>query len=154
MKMFVGVTDNDWFYNVKKEKCEEVNYWKPSGQRFKALKRNDLFLFKLHSPYNYIVGGGFFIDFSDLPVSLAWEAFGIKNGVNSLEDLITSINKYRQNEIIFGNDPKIGCIILSSVFYFEREDWIPVPDDWSRNIVQGKSYDLSNRYSRLLCFSR
>ncbi len=38
-------------------------------------------------------------------------------------------------------DLAIGCIVLTSPFFFEREDWIPVPRDWHRNIVQGKGYD-------------
>ncbi len=28
-------------------------------------------------------------------------------------------------------------------FYFDEQDWIPVPQDWSRNIIQGKTYDWS-----------
>ena len=34
----------------------------------------------------------------------------------------------------------IGCIILTSPFFFDKSDWIPVPEDWKPNIVQGKSY--------------
>lgn len=145
MKMFVGVTDNDWFNTVKKANCEEVNFWRPSGQNFKALNINDMFLFKLHSPYDYIVGGGFFVDFSILPSSLAWEAFGIENGVRSLDELKFKIKKYRKKELL-KNNPNIGCVILSPVFYFEEKDWIPVPKDWSKNIVQGKTYDISSEY--------
>ena len=38
-------------------------------------------------------------------------------------------------------DPTIGSLILSTPFFFEKEDWIPVPQSWSPNIVQGKTYD-------------
>lgn len=31
--------------------------------------------------------------------------------------------------------------ILSSPFFFAKEQWIPIPADWSSNIVSGKSYD-------------
>lgn len=81
MKMYVGITDYDWFTTLKQENCEEVNFWKPGGRsNFRALREGELFLFKLHSPKDYIVGGGFFLKFSILPSSLAWDAFGIANG--------------------------------------------------------------------------
>ena len=61
MKMYVGITDYDWFQTLKQANCDEVNFWKPGGQtNFKALDEGELFLFKLHSPMNYIVGGEFF----------------------------------------------------------------------------------------------
>jgi putative restriction endonuclease len=54
----------------------------PSGSRqFKLLEPGEPFLFKLHSPRNFIVGGGFFVRHTALPCSLAWSAFGVKNGV-------------------------------------------------------------------------
>ncbi len=42
------------------------------------------------------------------------------------------------------SDPVIGCIILTAPFFFERSEWIPVPQDWKPNIVQGKSYDTDS----------
>ena len=57
MKMYVGITDYDWFQTLKKAKCDEVNFWKSGGQtNFKVLDEGEMFLFKLHSPRNYIVG--------------------------------------------------------------------------------------------------
>ena len=81
----MGVTDKDWFESVSRMNADEVNFWQPSGSRqFRALQPGEPFLFKLHSPDNYIVGGGLFVRYSVLPVSLAWDAFGGKNGVSSL----------------------------------------------------------------------
>ncbi len=142
MKIYVGITDFDWFKILKQANCDEVNFWKPGGRtNFKALDEGDLFLFKLHSPKDYIVGGGLFLKFSILPSSLAWEAFGIANGANSLMELNNRIYKYKKTDRLSDPDPYIGCIILSMPFYFDEQDWIPVPRDWSRNIVQGKTYD-------------
>ena len=43
------------------------------GASFKALHMGEPFLFKLHSPRNYVVGGGFFTKFLALSqFSLAW----------------------------------------------------------------------------------
>lgn len=142
MKMYVGITDYNWFKTLKQANCDEVNFWKPGGRtNFKALNEGDLFLFKLHSPNDYIVGGGFFLKFSILPSSLAWDAFGVANGANSLLELNNRVYKYKKTNRLSDPDPYIGCIILSMPFYFDEIDWIPVPHDWNRNIVQGKTYD-------------
>ena len=147
MKMYVGITDYDWFKTLQQANCDEVNFWKPGGRtNFKALDEGDLFLFKLHSPQDYIVGGGFFLKFSILPSSLAWEAFGIANGAKNLLELNNRVYKYRKTNRLSDPDPQIGCIILSSPFYFDKQDWISVPQDWNRNIVQGKTYDTSGLY--------
>lgn len=146
MKMYVGITDYNWFKTLKQANCDEVNFWKPGGRaNFKALNPGDLFLFKLHSPKDYIVGGGFFLKFSMLPSSLAWDAFGIANGANNLLELNNRIYKYKKTNRLSDPDPSIGCIILSMPFYFDEQDWIPVPSDWSSNIVQGKIYDTAEK---------
>ena len=151
VKMFVGVTDYDWFQTLKQAGCEEVNFWKPSGKtQFRALSEGDLFLFKLHSPRDFIVGGGFFLKFSLLPTSLAWDAFGVANGASHLSELKNRVYRYRKMERHQDPDPQIGCIILSMPFFWEQEDWIPVPANWSGNIVQGKTYDLTDEYGRQL----
>ncbi|HBE78181.1 MAG TPA: hypothetical protein DDW65_10430 [Firmicutes bacterium] len=46
--------------------------------------------------------------------------------------------KYRSKNGKIEIDPVIGCIILTSPFFFDEPEWIPVPADWSPNIVQGK----------------
>ena len=147
MRMYVGITDFDWFQTLKQANCDEVNFWKPGGRtNFRALNEGDLFLFKLHSPKDYIVGGGFFLKFSILPSSLAWEAFGIANGANNLIELKDRIYKYKKTNRLSEPDPQIGCIILSMPFYLDEREWIPTPKDWNSNIVQGKTYDASEAY--------
>ena len=151
MKMYVGITDSDWFNILKQANCDEVNFWKPGGRtNFKALNEGDLFLFKLHSPQDYIVGGGFFLKFSILPSSLAWEAFEIANGARSSIELNSRIYKYKKTNRLSDPDPQIGCIILSMPFYFEEQDWIVAPKNWNRNIVQGKTYDTNESNGMLL----
>lgn len=59
--MYVGITDYEWFKTLKQANCDEVNCRKPGGRtNFKALAEGDLFLFKLHSPQDYIVGAVYF----------------------------------------------------------------------------------------------
>jgi putative restriction endonuclease len=145
VKSYVGVTNNDWFNFLRQRRyLDEINFWQPGGNRlFGALRVGEPFLFKLHSPYNFIVGGGFFTHASILPVSLAWDSFGEKNGVGSLIEMRRRIERYRRMPTSSKEDYSIGCIILQSPFYLEREDWIPAPPNFHLNTVQGKTYDLT-----------
>jgi len=143
MNFFVAVTDYDWFQlHASKSRVDEVNFWRPSPEAsFKALSPGQMLLFKLHSPRNFIVGGGFFTRFIQLPLSLSWEAFGEGNGVRSLSEMRDRIAKYRRVPIELTENPTIGCILLAEPFFFRDAEWIPVPLDFSLNIVQGKGYD-------------
>jgi HNH endonuclease len=144
MKLYVGITDYDWFrLHSSKAFVEEVNFWKPSSQLgFKVLQWGEPFLFKLHAPRNFIVGGGFFTKFLKLPVSLAWQTFGEANGARSLEEVRIRIAKYRKQPIGPTEDPVIGCILLEEPFFFAEQDWIPIPSDFKAGIQMGKSYDM------------
>ncbi|PKM79830.1 MAG: restriction endonuclease [Firmicutes bacterium HGW-Firmicutes-14] len=149
MKFYVGVTDNKWYNYLSNTNPDEINFWRPGGSRvFKVLEPNDLFLFKLHSPLNFITGGGFFVRYSTLPVSLAWEAFGNKNGAPDFHSFLNAIYTYRKSNRKSEPDPVIGCIILTSPFFFNESEWIPVPEDWKPGIQQGKSYDTSTLVGR------
>ncbi|MBK6657363.1 MAG: HNH endonuclease [Proteobacteria bacterium] len=149
MKLWVGVTDKNWFDFLMRLAPDEVNFWQPSGSRnFKVLQPGEPFLFKLHAPNNFIVGGGFFVRYSALPASLAWDAFEEKNGVTSLSDLRTRVQRYRPKDNAL--DPIIGCNVLVEPFFFERKDWIPVPESFALNIVSGKSYDTATEAGRSL----
>jgi putative restriction endonuclease len=149
MKIWVGVTDNDWFTRLSQLEPDEVNFWQPSGSRiFRALQPGELFLFKLHSPINFIVGGGHFVRHSVLPASLAWDAFDQKNGVASFAELLTRIRRNRRKDNAI--DPVIGCNVLAEPFFLQRPKWIPVPQGWAPNIVQGKTYDTESAEGRSL----
>lgn len=142
MRMYIGVTDERWYEFLERLRPDEVNFWQPGGRAgFKALNPGELFLFKLHSPKNFIVGGGVFLRHAFLPVSLAWQAFAEKNGTPNYYSFRESILRYRKVDPRTEPDPTIGCIVLSQPFFFSRDQWIPVPSDWSSNIVQGKTYD-------------
>jgi len=145
LKAFVGVTDNNWFQFLSSiPGIDEVNFWQPSGQTtFGALDPGEPFLFKLHSPLNYIVGGGFFAHSTILPISLAWQAFGEKNGASSLIEMRGRIEKYKRLSSPSKDDYPIGCILIEQPFFLERSEWIPVPSDWKPNIVRGKTYDIT-----------
>lgn len=139
MKFYLGTTDYNWFNYLSKISPEDVNFWQPGGKtNFKVLTPGAPFLFKLKSPYNVIAGIGFFSSHTFLPVSVAWETFRNRNGCNSEEDLRKMISSYRT--VWWEENPTIGCIVLTNPIFFEQKDWIEVPENWSKSIVQGKSY--------------
>jgi putative restriction endonuclease len=151
MKYWVGVTDETWFEYLAQQQPDEVNFWQPSGIRgFRAIEPGAPFLFKLHSPENYIVGGGFFVRHSILPLSIAWKAFAEKNGAPDYQTFQQQIFTYRKRRGQTEPDPKIGCIILTTPFFFSESDWIPVPKDWKLSIMQGKTYDTTGHIGAAL----
>src|SRR5689334_685366 len=116
VKLFVAVTDSDWFDFLAAKPRDEVNFWQPSGSAsFRALSPGELFLFKLHAPDNFIVGGGVFSHASVVPLSMAWEAFGEGNGAPDLLTMRARIVRYRRRSgdlVTDRSDPMIGCRIL------------------------------------------
>ncbi|TLZ33525.1 MAG: HNH endonuclease [Gammaproteobacteria bacterium] len=95
-----------------------------------------------------MVGGGHFVSYSALPASLAWDAFGVKNGVASFDELRSRIRRYRRKDNAI--DPVIGCNVLAEPFFLQQREWIPVPQSWASNIVQGKTYDTESGEGRAL----
>jgi putative restriction endonuclease len=57
MKIWVGVTDKNWYEHLTRLAPEEVNFWQPSARPpFKNLPEGTPFLFKLKRPHNNFVG--------------------------------------------------------------------------------------------------
>lgn len=152
VKLYIGVTDYDWFRFLSAiPNLPEANFWQPGGRTpFKALSPGELFLFKLHSPRNFIVGGGIFAHATILPTSLAWDAFGSSNGAPSLDVMRQRIARYRREIVDPKQDYAIGCRILAEPFFLTEDQWIPAPESWAPNIVSGRSYDASDQEGRFL----
>jgi putative restriction endonuclease len=145
INLVIAVTDGDWFNLLRQRKSlSEVNFWAPSAANFRALQPGELFLFKLHAPRNFIVGGGIFAYANTLPCSLAWEAFGESNGAQSAQQMRARIAHYRHADRSDRSDFEIGCRILTQPFFFEERNWIAVPASWSTNIVSFKTYNTGN----------
>jgi putative restriction endonuclease len=147
MKAYVGVTDRDWFDFLSSQSgVDEVNFWQPRswGGEFRVMRRGEPLLFKLKAPVNAIAGGGFFEYYAELPLSLAWDAFGIKNGAASLQAVRERLIRLRRTPTDWYEDFTIGCIVLVEPFFWPQELWIPQPADFSGQIVRGKGYDLTS----------
>lgn len=146
MNAYVAVTDRDWLdFLARQYEVDEVNFWQPHswGGEFGVMRRGEPLLFKLKAPVNAIAGGGFFEYYADLPISLAWDAFGIKNGAASLQAVRERIARLRRSPPESYEDFTIGCIILVEPFFWPEELWIPQPRDFHPQIVRGRRYDLT-----------
>jgi len=145
INLVIAVTDGDWFDMLRQQpNLSEVNFWAPSAANFRALQPGEMFLFKLHAPRNFIVGGGIFAYANALPCSLAWEAFREANGARSAQEMRTRIARYRKADPGDRSDFEIGCRILTQPFFFEERDWIAVPPSWAPNIVSFKTYNTAD----------
>jgi len=150
MKLFIGITDNDWFdYLSNTPDLDEINFWRPSPDSSVPIQPGELFLFKLHSPKNYIAGGGVFAYSTTLPISLAWDTFGQKNGAPSFEIMKKQISSYRGIKNNLQEDFEIGCILLTQPFFFDKSEWF-LPPDWSRHIQRGKTYNLDSETGKFI----
>ena len=142
MKFYLGVTDNSWYNYLSTIEPEDINFWQPGGNTtFKVIEQGAPFLFKLKSPYNVIGGIGFFSSHTFLPINMAWDVFGNRNGCASFQQFKQMILQYRSDKNNL--NPSIGCIVLTNPIFFSKEDWIEVSPYWSASIVQGKSFDTT-----------
>ena len=107
MKYWVGITDRKWFeFLAARPSIDEVNFWQPRGGRPPVrLDAGAPFLFKLHtSDGGWSVGGGFFLHWSSASIRRAWDAFGEKNGADSIEAMAAPIRRYRGGQVDLDTD--------------------------------------------------
>lgn len=152
MKAVVANTDRGWF-DFLREKAkggplDEANFWRPKDtRRFGRLGPGGPFFLRLKTPVNAIAGFGFFAHWVTLPVRSAWGQFFWRNGAADLETFLSRIGSFRGSRpsVDGPGAPPLGCILLSHVHFLDEADWIPwgQAQDWAKNIVQDKTYDLT-----------
>ncbi len=157
MRGFVANTDYDWYRflarRAQEAPLDEVNFWRPSDRAtFKALSPGEPFFFRLKHPHNAIAGFGWFARFSILPAWLAWDAFGVENGAESLDAMVERLLMYRRrmghDDTGRASDFEIGCIIVTQPAFFPESLWVREPADWHQNIVSGRTEVLSSGEGR------
>lgn len=145
MEYYIGNTDYEWYKFLRKENPEDINFWQPGGlSKFKAIPHGSPFLLKLKYPINKVAGVGFFSSHSILPIHFVWEVFGTRNGTKDYNDFYNKIKSYRGIDNKLEDNPNIGCIILTNPIFFNEKEWISIPENWKKNIVQGKTYNTSD----------
>lgn len=145
MRGFIAPTDHDWYKFLRaRPEITEVNFWRPGGVAFHALSPGEPFFFKLKHPYNAIGGFGIFARAERLPVWRAWDVFTLANGATTQQELLGRLQRLlgAQRER-FDQSRLIGCIAIIDPVFFTPDEWVASPNDWSRNIVSGRTEDLS-----------
>jgi putative restriction endonuclease len=147
----VALTDRRWFEYLRSValggQLDEVNFWRPLAQsEFKSLLPGEPFFFRLKHPVNAVVGYGFFAHASLLPIRMAWDSFGEKNGDPSFAGFVARIAEYRREspaETVLGSRP-VACLILREIRFLPESEWVQwgTERDWQKNIVAYKGYDL------------
>jgi HNH endonuclease len=145
MRGFVAPTDRGWYQFLRiRPELTEVNFWRPGTTTFAALSPGEVFFFKLKAPTDAIGGFGLFTRFDRLPVWQAWDVFGEANGTADQYALLQRLSRLSSTPIGPGEfDKVIGCIAITQPVFFAPDEWVAVPSDWSRNIVSGRTYDLT-----------
>ncbi len=137
VRAYVAVTDPVWLRRLRSTQSSEVNFWQPRP----ALLRQDVgtpWIFKVRG--SDIIGGyGFFSYYSVMPVGVAWETFGLGNGVESLPEMSARIAALRRET---GSGDSVGCVVLSDVVILPEAEYVSSPTTWKRNTVRGEYYDL------------
>jgi putative restriction endonuclease len=160
---YVANTDFDWFTTLRtRAELEEINFWQPSGgNAFRVISPGELVFFRLKSPRNAIGGFAIFARHVVIPAWHAWDTFAEGNGARDFPEMLARIAHYRRSAAGFRPDPHgnylIGCILLVEPVFFGPDEWVREPEGWPRNVVQGKSYNLSTgEGARLVgdCFER
>jgi putative restriction endonuclease len=149
---YVAATDYDWcrFLQARPE-LSEVNFWRPSGSPFRALKPGELFFFKLKAPHNAVGGFGLFARTVVLSIWEAWEVFAAANGVADRPSLLERLSRLRGERLgRLAIDDRITCIAINQPVFFPPDEWVAAPADWQREIVQGKGYELTSGVGRSL----
>lgn len=145
MKGFVAPTDFGWYEFLRaRPELDEVNFWRPGTAGFGTLHAGDLFFFKLKAPRDAIAGFGQFARFDRLPIWQAWDLFGTANGTGDVYELMARLDRLTSRPDTPARlDRVIGSISIAFPVFFAPDEWVATPADWARNIVSGKTYDLS-----------
>lgn len=145
MRGFVAPTDLGWYqFLLARPELDEVNFWRPGATNFAALVPGEIFFFKLKAPHDAIGGFGLFARFARIPVWQAWDVFGQANGTTDERALLERLNRLANRHVPGGVDRLIGCIAIVQPVFFPPDEWVEVPSSWARNIVSGRTYDLTS----------
>lgn len=156
----VANTDAAWFAHFRPEdelqRVDEVNHWRPRAQQqFNALTVGEPFFFRLKQPINAVAGFGFFALQTFLPISLAWQVFGDKNGDPTYDRFLRRIAGYRgvgpDGLGVLAREP-LNCLVLREAVFLPEAAWLPwgERERWARNIVGYKGFDLTEGSGRQL----
>ena len=142
MKGYIGITDRQWFSNLKSQYIlNEVNFWRKNTNNFKSLASGEKFFFlvkndKENKTERKVLGIATFVRYEVMTISEAWKRYKSGNGVNSIEEFYNKMKKLYEVNL---EESNIGCIILKDVEFFANEVLLSdLNIDFQNSIVSGK----------------
>jgi putative restriction endonuclease len=128
----IAPTDLNWFERMRTGPIGRVvNFWTPTPWGVKRLHLGDRLYFMLKSPIRKIGGHGEFVRYVDMTAADAWMAYGLGNGVDSRDELVTKITQFaekRSQNFVATDDPLIGCIELRDIVTLDDGSFV-VPEE-------------------------
>ncbi len=148
----IAPTDIDWFAAMRSGPLGKVvNFWTPTPWGVKGLRPGDRLYFLLKSPIRKIGGYGSFVRYVDMTASDAWAEYGLGNGVDSRDELVTKVESFaekRSSKFVTTADPLIGCIELSDVVTLDDERFV-TPEDcghsFPKQVVKLKYFNETDK---------
>ena len=148
--LYIGNTDHDWFNFCKNHpELTEVNFWQPSAKKFRVVDEGAIFFFRRKAPINLIGGFGTLVCSENASIGRLWADLEISNGIESEQDFIDRVKRYRKSEYV-DQHTLVGFKILIDPVFLDEKDWFELPKDWSENIVTGKAYSSDSNGGQYL----
>jgi len=147
MKIFVGVTDLDWFNFNRKKNHKEVIFWRKSSNPMRKLNEGDYFLFLVRGKLpRKILGLGVVALVGSQTINDLWNGYGEKNGCDKIEIFERLVHKTRNQTL--------GYTLLENVKYFNSTDYLTDQDiNFDKGIMIGKTfYNTGIDWLKLLDF--
>ncbi len=138
MRGYVAVTDPDWLRRLRQHDVREANFWQPSPRRLN-IDPGEPWIFKVRGAPK-IAGYGIFSYYTEAPSGIAWETFGVANGVESYAELRARLAALRSGDT---HDDAVGCVVLSDVTVLPPERYIDAPTNWRPQTQSGRYDDLT-----------
>lgn len=138
VRAYVAVTDPVWLQRLGRHGIREANFWRPRPTR-PVQERGTPWIFKVRGS-DRIGGYGFFSYYTVMPSGVAWETFGLANGVESYAEMRERLASLRRAG---PGEDDVGCVVLSEVAVLPQNAQLDAPRDWKPNIQQGQYYDLA-----------
>ena len=125
LELFVAHTHHQWYDFLSAQatngRLDEVNFWFPSAQSPpRTFQPGDPIFFRLGKPDRKIAGYGFFANFKVLPLSLAWETFGGRNGVPDRSSFYRILRRITSEQMAL----PVGCMVLLDAHFWPDMRWL------------------------------
>jgi len=124
-ELFIAHTHREWFDFLSRHatggRLDEVNFWFPKRQDPpKRLQTGEPVFFRLGAPERQIAGYGFFASFQRLPLDLAWDSFGIRNGAVDRSSFYRLLGRLTAEQRAL----PLACMVLLDAHFWSDPRWI------------------------------